>query len=110
MANAALSVVEESFRRFKHSVYASDVYEFSRTDLREVRDAAREIEKQLAAKGENRALRRLEPFLTGLGHYSEAMSVLCNGTPYLPWVWVCSAIDYHRINECILIDIYPGSD
>jgi hypothetical protein len=99
MANAPLSTIEESFRRFKDTVSASDVYEFNHTELSAVRDAAREIEKQLAAKGDNRALRRIEPLLTGLGHYSEAMSVLCNGTPYLPWVWVCLIIEDHLVNE-----------
>jgi hypothetical protein len=89
MATPALSSIEESFRRFKDTVSASDAREFNRTDLSAVRVAAREIEKQLAAKGEHRALRRIEPFLTGLGHYSEAIGALCNGTPYLPWIWVC---------------------
>ena len=89
MANPALRSIEDSFRRFKDTVSESDALEFNRTDLSSVRDAAREVEKQLAAKGEHRALRRIEPFLTGLGHYSEAIAVLANGTPYLPWIWVC---------------------
>jgi hypothetical protein len=88
MANLAQSTIEDAFRRFKSTVSPNDALEFDRTDLSAVRTAVREIEKQLAAKGEARALRRLEPFFTGLGHYSEAIGVLCNGTPYLPWIWV----------------------
>lgn len=87
MANPALSTIEDAFHRFKSTVSPNDAIDFNRTDLSDVRKAALDIEKQLAAKGEARALRRLEPFLTGLGHYSEAIGVLCNGTPYLPWIW-----------------------
>ncbi|RWA06776.1 hypothetical protein EKO27_g8326 [Xylaria grammica] len=32
-------------------------------------------------------MRRLEPFFKGLGHYANAVGVLCNGTPYLAWIW-----------------------
>ncbi|KAH6663538.1 hypothetical protein B0J14DRAFT_683261 [Halenospora varia] len=32
-------------------------------------------------------MRRLMPLFSGLEHYSKAIEVLCNGTPYLPWLW-----------------------
>ncbi|KAI8722914.1 NACHT domain-containing protein [Fusarium sp. LHS14.1] len=32
-------------------------------------------------------MRRLEPLFTGLGYYSKTIEVLCNGTPYMPWIW-----------------------
>jgi hypothetical protein len=83
----ALSKIEDAFTRFKATVSPNDARQFHQTELRDVRSAAHELEKQLAAKGECRALVRLNPLLKGLGHYSEAMSVLCNGTPCLPWVW-----------------------
>ena len=101
MANPALAQVENAFNRFRQTVSSKDANTFNRTELRDVRDAAKEVERQLAARGENRALRRIEPFLNGLGHYSEAVGVLCNGTPYLPWVWVCAhskmLVQNHRL-------------
>ncbi|EUC41875.1 hypothetical protein COCMIDRAFT_57997, partial [Bipolaris oryzae ATCC 44560] len=30
---------------------------------------------------------RLDPFLRGMEHYSKVVEVLCNGTPYLAWIW-----------------------
>lgn len=87
-SSQALSKIEDSFRRFRDTVSKDDARQFENTELKHVWDAAKEVEKQLAAKGDCRALRRIHPFLTGLGTYSEALGVLCNGTPYLPWIWV----------------------
>lgn len=83
----ALAKIDDAFTRFKATVSTSDAREFQHTDLKDVRDAARDIERRLAAKGECRALIRLNPLFKGLDHYSEAIGVLCNGTPYLPWIW-----------------------
>ena len=89
MTNSAFLQIEGAFQRFEQSVSAKDAYTFRNTKLKDVRDAAKEVENQLAKRGEHRAMRRIEPFLKGLGHYSDAIGVLCNGTPYLPWIWVC---------------------
>ncbi|KKY13857.1 putative nacht domain protein [Diplodia seriata] len=32
-------------------------------------------------------MRRVESLLNGIEHYSKVLEVLCNGTPYLPWIW-----------------------
>ncbi|OBR07060.1 NACHT domain-containing protein [Colletotrichum higginsianum IMI 349063] len=32
-------------------------------------------------------MRRLTPLLNGIEHYSKVMEILCNGTPFLSWVW-----------------------
>lgn len=32
-------------------------------------------------------MRRLRPLFTALEHYSQVIGTLCNGTPYLPWIW-----------------------
>jgi hypothetical protein len=32
-------------------------------------------------------MRRLTPLLNGLEHYAKVIDVLCNGTPFLPWIW-----------------------
>lgn len=80
-----------SFERFEQTVNrisVSDHREFSSTTLKDVRQAAKEIEQQLAARQCMRNMRRLEPLLDGLEAYSKAVEVLCNGTPYVSWIWV----------------------
>lgn len=84
----ALAQIEEAFTRFQNIVNHDDTRQFHSTQLQDVRAAALEIQKRLAAKRSSRNLRRLQPLLDGLAHYSKAIEVLCNGTPYLPWVWV----------------------
>ncbi|KAI1634576.1 hypothetical protein F4809DRAFT_506210 [Biscogniauxia mediterranea] len=32
-------------------------------------------------------MRRLGPLFKGLEHYAKVVDVLCNGTPYLAWIW-----------------------
>ncbi|KAL1798027.1 hypothetical protein ACET3X_004633 [Alternaria dauci] len=35
-------------------------------------------------------MKRLEPFLNGLEAYSKVIEVLCNGTPFLSWIWLAT--------------------
>jgi uncharacterized FlgJ-related protein len=82
---------QESFDSFEKTVQKysrTDDREFSDTTLRDVRDAAKQIERQLAARQCLRNMKRLEPFLNGLEAYSKVIEVLCNGTPFLSWIWV----------------------
>jgi hypothetical protein len=46
-----------------------------------------QIERQLRARRMQKNMARLDPFLQGMEHYSKVIEVLCNGTPYLPWIW-----------------------
>ncbi|OCL05557.1 hypothetical protein AOQ84DRAFT_413235, partial [Glonium stellatum] len=74
-------------------VSPEDAHIFSSTELRDVWSAAREIEQRLAARQCLRNMRRIQPFLEGLdpsrkfNSYSKSIEVLCNGTPFLPWIW-----------------------
>jgi hypothetical protein len=82
---------QSAFQRFESTVKklsAEDAYTFKTTDLQGVRDAAKEIERQLAARQCLRNMKRIQPLLDGLERYSKVVEVLCNGTPYLPWIWV----------------------
>jgi hypothetical protein len=45
------------------------------------------IEKQLRKSRIQKNIARLDPLLRGMEHYSKVVEVLCNGTPYLSWVW-----------------------
>lgn len=79
-----------AFERLKASVTYQDQLQFSLTTLKDVETAARDIEKQLAARQSLQNLRRISPLLRFLAQYSAALDTLCNGTPFLPWIWVWS--------------------
>ncbi|KAF4635514.1 hypothetical protein G7Y89_g2570 [Cudoniella acicularis] len=84
---SARNTVQKAFDDLKSIVSSTDSRNFASTTLQDVRKAARDVERQLAAQQKSSNMRRLEPLFEGLGHYSEVMEVLCNGTPYLPWIW-----------------------
>ncbi|KAF2001862.1 hypothetical protein P154DRAFT_618946 [Amniculicola lignicola CBS 123094] len=86
----ARNTFQASFGKFEKTVNKlskDDCRDFSSTELQDVWKAAREIEQQLAARQCLRNVRRIEPLLNGLETYSKVIEVLCNGTPYLPWIW-----------------------
>lgn len=80
--------VEDAFNKFKQCVTDNDARDFNNSTLGDVVTVARNIETELAARGSLRNAARLRPFFNGLEHYSKAVEVLCNGTPFLPWIWV----------------------
>jgi hypothetical protein len=87
----ARRIFQESFDAFEKTVHhysTTDDREFSDTTLRDVREAAIQIQQQLAARQCLRNMKRLEPLLDGLEAYSKIIEVLCNDTPFLAWVWV----------------------
>ena len=85
-AQARLTV-QDAFDRFAATVTLDDQRLFNDTKLKDVRDEAIKIERQLRARRTQRNMARLEPFLRGVEHYSKVVEVLCNGTPCLSWVW-----------------------
>jgi hypothetical protein len=84
--------INEAFERLRQSVSKDDERLFNSTTLEDVYSTARDVETQLAARSELRNMRRLQPFFDWLLQYSKEMEILCNGTPYLPWIWVCSCV------------------
>ncbi|KAE8552363.1 hypothetical protein EYB25_006257 [Talaromyces marneffei] len=84
---AAQRTIREAFEDLEKTVSPADSKDFEVTTLENVQKAALEIENQLAARQSLRNMRRLVPLFTGLGYYSQTIEVLCNGTPYLPWIW-----------------------
>ncbi|PSN61329.1 hypothetical protein BS50DRAFT_534675 [Corynespora cassiicola Philippines] len=54
---------------------------------------------------------RLQPFLHGMEHYAKVVEVLCNGTPYLSWIWAPIKLMLMVSVDCLdafekLIDAY----
>jgi hypothetical protein len=90
-ASQARNTFKTSFERFEQTVNAystTDHRDFTSTTLEDVREAARQIEQELAARQCLRNMRRLEPLLNGLEAYSKVVEIVCNGTPYVSWIWV----------------------
>ncbi len=116
----ARHTLQDAFERFASTVTPDDRRLFHNTQLEDVRDEAIRIERQLRARRMQKNMARLDPFLQGMEHYSKIVEVLCNGTPYLPWIWapvklmlmvrrmpshkLCyslSLIDHGRFDQCI---------
>jgi hypothetical protein len=82
------SILNGAFRRLKDSVSPSDALLFQKTELKDVWDAAEEIQNSQRQRQSLQALSRIKPLLDSLQRYLRVIEVLCNGTPYLPWIWV----------------------
>lgn len=83
----ARKTVQTAFEELRQTITPQDSRDFDKTTIQDVRQAALNIEVQLASRQCLRNMRRLMPFFQGLEHYEKVMSVLCNGTPFLPWAW-----------------------
>ncbi|KAI0840034.1 hypothetical protein F5Y06DRAFT_246496 [Hypoxylon sp. FL0890] len=83
----ARQTIRAAFEELDHTITPADSRDFPNTTLHHVRKAALNIENQLAARQSLRNMRRLEPLFKGLEHYAKVVDVLCNGTPYLAWIW-----------------------
>jgi hypothetical protein len=80
-------ILHDAFERFAATVTPDDKRDFANTKLKDVRDEAISIERRLRARRTQRNMARLDPFLRGMEHYAKVVEVLCNGTPYLSWIW-----------------------
>lgn len=76
-----------AFEELERTVTPADSKAIRSTTLEQTRIEALHIEKQLAARQALCNMRRLDPLLEGLKHYSHVVDILCNGTPFLPWIW-----------------------
>ena len=83
----AQRAIKAAFQDLEKVVSTEDRVELNDTTLDDVRKAAYQIENQLAARQSLRNMQRLIPLFDGLQHYSKTIEVLCNGTPYLAWIW-----------------------
>jgi hypothetical protein len=87
VSTGARRTIRAAFEDLGRTISPADSQSFGNTALEDVRKAALKIEDQLAARQSLRNMRRLMPLFRGLEHYSKVIDVLCNGTPYLPWIW-----------------------
>jgi hypothetical protein len=85
----ASRLIELSCQRFRQSIEVDDDREFQRLSLEDVRQGVLDIQRELRAKQCLRNLDRLSPYLDAADRYSRAVGHLCNGVPFLPYIWVC---------------------
>jgi dsDNA-specific endonuclease/ATPase MutS2 len=81
-------IIAEAFEKLKNSISEEDKHQFASTELEDVWSAARQIESNQRKRLSAQNLRRIEPLLRGIEKYKKVIEVLCNGTPYMPYIWV----------------------
>ncbi|KAF7954690.1 hypothetical protein EAE96_005809 [Botrytis aclada] len=86
MANP-LDTIAGAFKRLRSSISQQDAHNFASTELKDVWVAIRQIDSTQRQRQSGQNLRRIEPFLRGVEKYSKIVDVLCNGTPYLSFIW-----------------------
>lgn len=97
----ARQTMRTAFEDLDKTITPADSRDFRAITLQDVRNAALEIERQLAARRSLRNTRRLMPLFKGLEHYSKVVDVMCNGTPYLPWIWAPIALILRIVSEYV---------
>lgn len=83
----AQEVIRRAYKELESAVSASDALVFNKTTIEDVQKACRILENELGARGLLRNMGRLEPLLKGLECYGKVVDTLCQGTPFLPWIW-----------------------
>ena len=85
---AASTAIEGAFKRLEQTVSDDHARDFYNTELKEVRQAALDIEKWQRQRKSLRYMALIEPLLAGIQQYAGPLETLCQGTPYLPFIWV----------------------
>ncbi|KAK7987389.1 kinesin light chain, partial [Apiospora arundinis] len=87
VSRAAQQTVQHAFEELRDTITPNDFNNSKKKTLQDVISEAKKIENELAARKALRNLKRFAPLFQGMEHYAKAMDVVCNGTPYLPWIW-----------------------
>jgi hypothetical protein len=86
----AQRLIERACSRFLKEISSQDTAAIESTaGLDDVKCALGQIERHLAARQSLRNFDRILPFLDAAERFSHVVEVVCKGTPYLPWIWVC---------------------
>ncbi|CZR69490.1 related to vegetatible incompatibility protein HET-E-1 [Phialocephala subalpina] len=86
MANPQ-NVIADAFKKLKRSISEDDAHNFASTELNDIWSAVKDIDSKQRKRRSAQNLRRVEPLLRGIEKYTKVIEVLCNGTPYMPYVW-----------------------
>ncbi|ETS82746.1 hypothetical protein PFICI_04622 [Pestalotiopsis fici W106-1] len=106
----AQRLIERACDQFRKELSPEDENEIISTkSLDEVKLALGQIERHLAARQSLRNFDRIAPFLGAAERFSQVVEVVCNGTPYLPWIWapvkfiIQSARDHVHVLDKVLM-------
>ena len=80
--------IEVAFKRFEEIVSDTDNSEFHATELKDVYEAAMDIQIWQCERRDLKNMRRIKPLIASLRLYAGPLETLCQGTPYLHWFWV----------------------
>jgi hypothetical protein len=81
-------VFQIAIEKLKQTISSPDAAAFQSTLIEDVWVAVEEIQESQRKRKSLRNMLRVEPLLRTLEQYSKVIEVACNGTSYLPWVWV----------------------
>ena len=83
----ASKTIKTAYDQLDRTILPEDSRSFQSMSLEYVKRSALAIEEQLANRRSLRNMRRLLPLFSGLENYANVIGVLCNGTPFLSWIW-----------------------
>jgi hypothetical protein len=81
------AIISEAFANFETLIRPDDACMFKSTTLEAVDKAIRIIERDQEQRRSMRNLRRIAPLLQSLAKFGGALETLCQGTPYLCYIW-----------------------
>jgi len=81
--------IEAAFEQFRASIYPCDDKTFRSTELKDVYNAVRAIERSQSERRCLRNTRRIQPLFDGLKLLGNLLEPLCQGVPFLCYIWAC---------------------
>ena len=82
-----MATIRHAFKKLEGALHSSDARLFKSKTLGDVRSAAKIIERDQEQRRCLRNLRRIKPSFQALCKFGKAIDVLCQGTPYLSFIW-----------------------
>ena len=89
--SAATQALDNAVNSLKQSITPTDAAKFQSATLEELWTTLRDVQQVQRDRQSVSNLTRIQPLLEILEKYSKPIEVCCNGTPYMPWIWVGSA-------------------
>ncbi|KAH6692826.1 hypothetical protein BKA61DRAFT_714437, partial [Leptodontidium sp. MPI-SDFR-AT-0119] len=81
------SIIADAFNKLSATISEEHAHDFASTTIEGVWKAVRDIDSSQRQRQSAQNLGRIKPLLQGIEKYAKVIEVLCNGTPYLSYVW-----------------------
>ncbi|KAK5056694.1 hypothetical protein LTR84_012226 [Exophiala bonariae] len=111
MSDQSRLAISAAFKKLETAIYPADARLFCSTTLKDVQEAAKVVQRDQEARQCIRNLRRIKPLFAALERLGTAVETLCQGTPYLCFIWAPLKLILTIGNEYIsgfekLVDAY----